>query len=244
MSDWTDPNIRNHVLEDSTLTIDKFLETFAFKAKSQSNKTYPYKLKDVYKTYDFLYKALDNEKFLKYSNRLKELSKEYEAFATTSNCKPMKDSYYTYGKKVQVYQFLLIANNLWNMLDYNSDIGSVKVPSKELMNNMLRDMIIGNNYRNMKSLTNPDEIREMIQSSNEAEDEVTLAKIVSDKMYIDQTDVKRRYSSPIISEYLSKVLNELINNVDDSDDDVLEEKINDLFMKLRQYVKETSSEVD
>lgn len=243
MSDWKDPNLRNHINGDSTLTIGRFFEKFAFKSKTSSNKTYPYKLKDVYKTYDIIYNALDNEKFSKYSSRLKEISKEYENFAETSNGRPMKDSYYTYGKNVQLYQFLLIANSLWSSLEYNSDIGGVKVPSKNTLTNMLRDLLIGNNYRNMRELTSEEEIRDVIQRSIDAENEYTLTDVISEKMYMNEEDVNKRLKSPLMK-YLTDELIKLSQDSSNYDEELLNEKLNDLFMRLRQYIKETESEVD
>ena len=101
MANWTDPDLRNHVNDESGLRVDNFQEAFAFQDNISEGNIYPYKLKDVYVNKSIIYKALNNEKFDKYNAHLKEVAPSYQFLATSNNL-PMSDAYNSFGKMVYI----------------------------------------------------------------------------------------------------------------------------------------------
>ena len=245
MANWTDPDLRNHVNDDSGLRIDNFQEAFAFQNNIPNGNIYPYKLKDVYVNKSIIYKALNNDKFDKYNNWLRENSSSYQ-FLATSNSLPMSDAYSTFGKMVYLYQLLLSVNGLWNIMEYNDSTvsnGRIYMPSSNQLTNILRDLLKENSSHNMREITNLEELRETLKMViSDAQIDYNLTDVITEKMRMKYSQTFRRLTSPLILKYLNTQLNKLINNIDDTDNNLLVDKLNELFRELNIYITETNNE--
>ena len=202
MANWIDPDLRNHVIDDSGLRVDNFQEKFVFQDNISSGNVYPYKLKDVYVNKSVIYKALNNEKFDKYNTHLKEVAPSYQ-FAPTSNNLPMADAYSAFGKMVYLYQLLLSINGLWNTLEYNDSTvsnGRIYMPTSSQLTSLLRSLLIESNTHNMREVTNVDELRELLRKVvSDAQLDYTLVEVIEEKMrHVKDTHLIRRLRSHLI----------------------------------------------
>lgn len=239
MSNWKDPDLRKHVAGDRpALTYKRFFEQFNF-VNEYSGQYSPFVLKDLnFSTVNVQYNTVNNEKLDKHIMNLKEQSPRY-TFASTSNNKPMMDSYFAFDN-VYLYHLILRINNIYNILEYNdTSMRKILIPTKSLLNKLLSMLIDDNYFKMVKDINNPEELAEAIENVIvKADVDLDLNDIISEKLYINNIDkVNKRMKSPLITKYLSKQLSKIVyNNEDNSSEDTLKEIIKDIISKLKVYV--------
>lgn len=243
-SNWMDANLRNHVTDDSGLRISKFFQPYSFYTNLESSNIPNYKKKEMDFSDNVVYHDLNREKFIKYTDHLQEVSKAYQ-FVETNNYRPMHDAYKTFSKMVYLYQLLFIINNIWSITDYNTSyMDNVNFVSSSQLTEVLRSLLIENNFKNMKKLDNPDEIRKAVEKIIvDVEADYELLDIINEKIHInDYEKLSRRLNSPLITKYLNKKISELINNKKELNEELLLTTLDDLLRNINLYVNNTTSE--
>ena len=239
MGNWTDANLRNHISGDKpTLSFNNFFEKFNF-INDQSNNFSTFVLKDLnFSTANIQYNAINNDKLEKHASNLKEKSPRY-TFASTSNNKPMMDSYFAFNN-VYLYQLILKINNIYNSMDYtNTSMKKILIPTKALLNRLLGMLIDDNYFKMTRELNNPEELAEAIENIIiNADVDLELNDVISEKLYINDTDeVNKRMKSPLVIKYLSKQLSKLIyKSEEDKSEESLIDIIKEIISKLKVYV--------
>lgn len=239
MGNWNDADLRNHIKGDlPQLSFERFFEKYNY-VNEQDNKYYPFIEKDQnILTTNIVYNSTNNEKLDKYVNtNLKEESPRY-TFASTSNNKPMMDSFFSSGN-VYLYQLILKINNIWNSMEYTDvNMKKILIPTKSLLQEMLKDILVDNNYKMTKNINNEDELNELVQMIIvKADVDVELANIINTKLFINNISlVKKRLESPLVQKYLNKELNKIVNNEETLSEENLTNILRLLVQKLKYYV--------
>lgn len=238
MSNWQDPNIRNHVKGDSSdLRYARFFETNIF-SNNPTHKYYPFLLKDLHANPSLVYKSVDNEKRDKHMKILADKSPCYR-FSNTSNFKPMQDSFYAMGQ-VYLYQIIYGINNLWNIMEYN-DINNPKIlmPTISNITDLFTDLLHEVYFHNMSKLQDPEDIREAVERIIvKCDINYGLDEIITEKMHLNRADVVRRLKSPLITKYLARKLSKMITKLDKPDKELTYKKVNNLLKTLNHYIRE------
>ena len=240
MSNWTDPDIRKHVIGDNNLRYNLFLVPFIF--YNEPVRIFnPYIEKDMHSIPNIVYKAIDQEKQDKHHKILEEISPKY-TFAYTSNYRPMQDSYFAMGE-VYLYQLILGINKLWTTIDYcDSNIPKILVPTKSQITRLFRDLLTEKNFRNAQELTNEDAIRDALEDLIiNSEVDYSLVKIAAEKLHLSINDAIIRLKSPLITKYLSISISKIINNRSSINDSLLKKTINRLLHRLKVYIKDSDN---
>ena len=241
MGNWTDPDIKKHVIGDNNLRYNLFLEPYTF--YNEPVRIFnPYIEKEMHSLPNMVYKAVDNEKRDKHHKILEEVSPRYR-FAYTSNYRPMQDSYFAMGQ-VYLYQLILGINKLWTIIDYSdSNIPKILMPTKSQITSLFRDLLTEKNFRNVQELTNEEAIRDALEDLIiNTEVDYALVKIVAEKLHVSIGDSIRRLKSPLITKYLSINISKMINNRSSINDALLNKTINELLQRLKIYIKSNDDE--
>ena len=233
-SNWSHPNIRNHVRDSSGMNMSRFEVKVGFRANSDIS-YYPFVLNDTFSTQSLIYHGVNDDKFIKHVDNLKEKSNEYK-FAETSSQRPMYDAFKILNRQPYLYQLILAVNGIFNSLDYTSDVKNIRVPSQYQITSMLRDILMENNYRTMKVLSKPNDIRAATERLNNAEETHSLTDVIEEKLYIDSKTSNRRMSSPLFETYMKEKVQEIQET---KDSDAMMDTMVGLLRKTTQYVKKT-----
>lgn len=241
MGNWTDPDVKKHVIGDTSQRYKLFLEPFTFYS-SPTKKYTPFMLKDMHSVPNIIYYGIDNERREKHITNLREDSPKYR-FAYTSNHKPMQDAFFAIGQ-VYLYQILLGINKLWNTLEYEySNIPKVLVPNKSIITNLFRDLLTQQNFKQIQELTQEPQIRRAIQRLIvDIDIDYHLSEIISEKLHIPIEDVVRRLKSPLIVKYLSRTITKMINITDVPPIKVLENTLDTMLKKVTVFIKDNRND--
>ena len=238
MGNWTDANLRNHVKGDQTYSFEKFFTTVTF-VDNPSKRFLPFKLKNMRRPNNLIFKVLDFAKFNKEIDKLRDRSPTYR-FDTKSDNKPMQDSFYSIGH-VYLFQILLAINKKWNLLEYNSDkLPLVKCPTKRGLQDMFISLLKAKHYHPVIKLKTPEEIQKAIENLIiNIDDDFGIADIVSEK-YHDIDNLKqyiKRLKSPLVTKYLSRKLSSIEYDSDTINNELLSNTLNNVLEALNLYIK-------
>jgi hypothetical protein len=211
MPDWTDPDLRNHVLDDTDQRIGN---TFTI------NTTFVEKPNPIYNSYvkknvnqglsTIIFQAPDLEKIARYRDTLYDDAPTY-TFGYTSNNKPMSDSYYSFGH-TYLYQLILHINRIWNMFEYNGDVMPlINIPTRGQMQSLFRDLLMDKNYVSVREIRNQETLNEVIRRIIiESDTDYTLIELIASKLRLEHADIINRLNSPLYKKFLAKQLGEVM----------------------------------
>lgn len=236
IGNWEDPNIRNHVLGDTSIRYNTMFEPTSFVDKPTPIYN-TFIEKNLTRQDNLIYWQPNLETMQSYNDTLKDNSPLYN-FLWTSNYKAMQDSYYSLGQ-VYLYQIILRLNNFWSILDYSGEYQSkVTIPTKYNITNLFRKVLTSQNFKTIRELKSEEDINDaVLKLVVNVDIDYNVLEVIANKIYISGDDVKRRVESPLFRKYLARELTKLMTGYNYTSEAKFSEKINDLLNQLSIYIR-------
>ena len=228
---WKNPDVKEHVNYDDSLRISAFMDKFTIINEDKKiNPSYKLKNNEIIQLLSMYSPRL--ERLLEYVNAYKNdflsESKEY-----VHDKKPMTTSYDIYNR-VELYQLLLAFNGLFSSyeFEYSADPNKkISYPSTTLLTNIFSGIIKELNSKPVRNISNEKDIsriNDMLNNSVNAQYEIS--SLLSDKLYMDESEINEVLDNPCINTYLA---NELTDN---DNKDELNKKLSSMFMSINRYM--------
>ena len=243
MGSWNDPDLRKHIISEDKLRIGSFMDQISFVDRPKSTVTTPYiKMKighfvDVKLTHPSVGKLSD------YQDDLREGSKS-SSVTDDQSYRPMAKASAVYGKPYY-YQFILFANNLFTLLDYDqSNRSTVNIPVDQVIYEIFSDFTTQKNAPTVKEIHTPEGVAISIKKLflESAEFEYSISKWIEDKMYMSSDEIVNKIKNPLFVNYVSRELSKLKDGVDIPNVSLLRETLIKLLSYLDVYTREVKDD--
>lgn len=240
---WTDPDIRNHVLEEDSLNVSVYMDKFII-TNGSTKATTDGKFKKVknhgYSTIILYHPSIHKleDVMSTYQNRFKEEDKNVNL-----KQKPMLKAYVEY-RRVEFYQMLLLFNSYWSAIDFENytDYRSLKYPNNNILTQMFSNIMTAKNNPRVTAVDKEENIQDLSDIiSNSVDANYTIAQFISEKTYLKIKDIEKVYELPVVSTYLSKDLNNYYNGIDEADDSALSNSLSKILGLIDTYKQTTDA---